>query len=148
MARLKEKLKSCGQETFPIANKNNRSIPAHTWANDNTVLLETKKKQVGFFSFFCPYSSHHSGILGHGKHGCGLWKPSHSNYPPFPHKHANQPWLWKTWTFTLQSTSLHYRFLPVISKYICQNKCLQTHTLLPVSKGITVCSTRIICALV
>lgn len=54
MVRLKEKLKSCGQETFPIANKNNRSIPAHTWANDNTVLLETKKNRLFFFLFSVP----------------------------------------------------------------------------------------------
>lgn len=49
MVRLKEKLKSYGREPFPIANKNNKSIPAHTWANDNTVLLETKKKNRCFF---------------------------------------------------------------------------------------------------
>lgn len=115
MVRLKEKLKSCGREPFPIANKNNRSIPAHTWANDNTVLLETnKQKKVIFFSFFCPYSTHCSGILGHGKHGYGLRKPSHSNYPPFPHKHANQP-------LTMENLDFH------ITKYISPLKIFTCH---------------------
>lgn len=49
MVRLKEKLKSCGQEPFPIANKNNRSIPEHIWAKGNIFLLETQ--EVCYFIF-------------------------------------------------------------------------------------------------
>lgn len=53
MRRLKENLKSCGQEPFLTAYKNNSSIPTHTWANNNTVLLETVSKCfVLFFLFF------------------------------------------------------------------------------------------------
>lgn len=114
-----------------------------------TLCYLKQKKCVIYFSFFYPYSTRHSGILHHGKHGHGLWKLSHSNYQPFPHKRINKPLTTENLDFHIDKVSLSLiRFLPVISKYICQNTCLQTHSLLPVNEGITVCSTSSIEALV